>query len=87
MAGVKEIINVIGAGPAGLVAAINLAKADFAVMLHESAPSVGHRFHGDFQGIENWTTEDDVENFSNGLTWKLISASSLTEVASFSPPA
>ncbi len=63
MAGVKEIINVIGAGPAGLVAAINLAKADFAVMLHESAPSVGHRFHGDFQGIENWTTEDDVGKF------------------------
>lgn len=59
----KEITNVIGAGPAGLVAAINLAKAGFAVTLHESAPSVGHRFHGDFQGIENWTTEDDVRKF------------------------
>lgn len=56
-------IDVVGAGPAGLVAAINLAKAGFAVTLHESAPSVGHRFHGDFQGIENWTTEDDVRKF------------------------
>jgi flavin-dependent dehydrogenase len=59
----KETIDVIGAGPAGLVAAINLAKAGFAVTLYESAPSVGHRFHRDFQGIENWTAEDDVRDF------------------------
>ena len=63
MANVKKTITVIGAGPAGLVAAINLAKAGFTVTLHESAPSVGHRFHGDFQGIENWTTGDGVQNF------------------------
>jgi flavin-dependent dehydrogenase len=59
----KKTINVIGAGPAGLVAAINLAKAGIAVTLHESAPIVGHRFHGDFQGIENWTTESDARDF------------------------
>ena len=63
MSHTKEAISVIGAGPAGLVAAINLAKAGFAVTLHEAASRVGHRFHGDFQGIENWTTEDDVRNF------------------------
>jgi glycine/D-amino acid oxidase-like deaminating enzyme len=56
-------IEVVGAGPAGLVAAINLAKAGFAVTLHESGLTVGHRFHGDFQGVENWTTEDDVRKF------------------------
>jgi choline dehydrogenase-like flavoprotein len=56
----KETIDVIGAGPAGLVAAINLAKSGFAVTLQEAGPSVGHRFHGDFQGIENWTAEHDV---------------------------
>ncbi len=60
MAGSSNKIDVIGAGPAGLVAAINLAKAGFKVTLHEAAPWVGHRFHGDFQGIENWTTESDV---------------------------
>ena len=53
----------VGAGPAGLVAAINLAKSGFAGALHEAAPGVGHRFHGDFQGFENWTTEDDVRAF------------------------
>ena len=62
----KETIDVIGAGPAGLVAAMNLAKSGFAVTLHESGPSVGHRFHGDFQGIENWTTASDVTDF---LKW------------------
>jgi flavin-dependent dehydrogenase len=63
MNGAPREIDVVGAGPAGLVAAINLALAGFAVTLHESAPSVGHRFNGDFQGIENWTTKEDVRNF------------------------
>jgi flavin-dependent dehydrogenase len=63
MSHAKETIDVIGAGPAGLVAAINLAKSGFAVTLHEAGPSVGHRFHGDFQGIENWTAEHDVRDF------------------------
>ncbi len=63
MGGSLKEIDVVGAGPAGLVAAINLAKAGFAVTLHESAPSVGHRFHGDFQGIENWTTKEDARGF------------------------
>jgi flavin-dependent dehydrogenase len=63
MNGAKKIIDVVGAGPAGLVAAINLAKAGLAVTLHESASSVGHRFHGDFQGIENWTSAADARVF------------------------
>lgn len=61
--GAKKVINVVGAGPAGLVAAINLAKAGFAVTLHESASAVGHRFHGDFQGLENWSGENDAKDF------------------------
>ncbi len=59
----RREIDVIGAGPAGLVAAINLAKGGYAVTLHEAAAGVGHRFHGDFQGIENWTTKSDVRDF------------------------
>ena len=59
----RKSIDIIGAGPGGLVAAINLAKAEFAVTVHEAAPKVGHRFHGDFQGIENWTTAGDVRDF------------------------
>ncbi len=59
----RKEIEVVGAGPAGLIAAINLAKTGFDVVLHEAAPRVGHRFHGDFQGIENWTTGDDARQF------------------------
>ncbi|HSE86787.1 MAG TPA: NAD(P)-binding protein [Candidatus Binatia bacterium] len=44
MSDTKRAIDVVGAGPAGLVAAINLAKAGFAGTLHEAAPRVGHRF-------------------------------------------
>ena len=44
-------IEIVGAGPAGLVAAINLARADFKVTIYEEKPDVGHRFHGDFQGL------------------------------------
>lgn len=28
--------------------------------MYEDRSDVGHRFHGDFQGLENWTTEEDV---------------------------
>ena len=29
-------------------------------MVHEHNGDVGGRFHGDFQGLENWTVDDDV---------------------------
>jgi len=68
MMGVRQrAIEVIGAGPAGLVAAINLARGGFAVTLCEAASEVGHRFHGDFQGIENWTTKGDAKDFLRSI--------------------
>ena len=53
-------IEVVGAGPAGLAAAITAARGGARVVVHERARRVGSRFHGDFQGLENWTTEADV---------------------------
>ncbi|NOY66026.1 MAG: NAD(P)/FAD-dependent oxidoreductase [Gammaproteobacteria bacterium] len=55
-----DTIMVIGAGPAGLSAAITLAKSGKKVIVHEAKKEVGHRFKQDFQGLENWTTDDDV---------------------------
>jgi len=37
-----------------------LARAGQAVVVHEMCREVGHRFRRDMQGLENWTTEQDV---------------------------
>jgi len=55
-----EVIEIAGAGPAGLAAAITLARAGRRVIAHEAQREVGYRFQGDLQGLENWTTERDV---------------------------
>jgi len=56
-------IHIIGAGPAGLVAAINLANAGYDAIVHEQHDDVGSRFNGDFQGIENWSSRKDAKLF------------------------
>lgn len=53
-------IHVSGAGPSGLAAALTANRAGRRVIVYERASDVGHRFHSDFQGLENWTTEGDV---------------------------
>ncbi|VAX05172.1 hypothetical protein MNBD_GAMMA19-214 [hydrothermal vent metagenome] len=60
LASSKGVMQIVGAGPAGLAAAITLAKAGRAVVVHEAKPSVGHRFQGDLQGLENWSDKQDV---------------------------
>ncbi len=59
----EATIEIAGAGPAGLTAAISLAKAGRDVIVHEAYKEVGYRFgntYQDFQGLENWTTEQDI---------------------------
>jgi flavin-dependent dehydrogenase len=53
-------IEIAGAGPAGLAAAITLARSGRAVVVHEAQAGVGHRFGGDLQGLDNWSTREDV---------------------------
>lgn len=55
-----DTIKIAGAGPAGLSAAINLAHKGYPVEVFEKNQDVGGRFHGDFQGLENWSDERDV---------------------------
>lgn len=55
-----EPITIVGAGPSGLACAIVLARSHRRVIVREWHDRVGARFHGDFQGLENWTQASDV---------------------------
>lgn len=55
-----EPVIIVGAGLAGLACAIALARAGRRVHVREWHRDVGTRFHGDFQGLENWSSNRDV---------------------------
>lgn len=56
----RNIIDISGAGPAGLAAALVIQQAGGHARIYERQKDVGSRFHGDFQGLENWTSDTDV---------------------------
>lgn len=59
-AATDEPVTIVGAGVAGLACAIALAQAGRPVIVREWHKTVGSRFHGDFQGLENWSNEQDI---------------------------
>lgn len=53
-------IKIMGAGLSGLSAAINLARAGYTVDVFEKRNDCGKRFHGDLEGLENWSSQIDT---------------------------
>ncbi len=63
----RKNIKILGAGISGLTAAINLAKAGYGVVVYEKNKDCGMRFHGDMQGLENWSNEEDVLDMMHSM--------------------
>jgi flavin-dependent dehydrogenase len=55
-----EHVKILGAGPSGLSAAINLASEGYSVDVFEKNNDVGSRVKRNLQGLENWSDERDV---------------------------
>jgi len=81
----SEYISILGAGPAGLTAAINLGKAGYRVRVYERRRDVGMRFHNDTEGLESWNrTRDALDEFgamSLDINFDYVPLSLLTGVA------
>ena len=53
-------VKILGGGVSGLTCAINLAREGVDVEVYEIRNNSGCRFHGDFQGLENWSSHQDA---------------------------
>ena len=59
-------VKILGAGPAGLSAAITAVRRGNAAVVYEGRADCGGRFKGDLQGLENWSSKTDVlEEFAS----------------------
>lgn len=66
----NRTIKISGAGISGLTCAINLARNGFNVIVYEKEDDAGKRFNNDFQGLENWSTKDDILDILNIINIK-----------------
>ena len=66
-----ENIKIMGGGLSGLTAAINLVKAGYNVDVFEKRSDCGKRFHGDLEGLENWSSPTNIINELKSMNIKI----------------
>lgn len=76
-------VHVIGAGPAGLMAAERLARAGVAVVSHDAMPSVGRKLLMAGRGGLNLTHSEGIEAFT--ARYREASATAASWLEQFSP--
>lgn len=64
MSEIEKVVHVIGAGPAGLMAAERLARAGVRVVVHDAMPSVGRKLLMAGRGGLNLTHSEGIEAFT-----------------------
>lgn len=68
---IKQPIKISGGGIAGISAAINLRLAGFEVAVYERNQDIGFHHHNDWEGLENWTSDEDVLEFLKRINIKI----------------
>ncbi|MFQ6046300.1 MAG: NAD(P)/FAD-dependent oxidoreductase [Gemmatimonadales bacterium] len=82
----RKPIEIVGAGPAGLSAALTITSRGGQAVVYERHSDVGRRFHGDFQGLENWTVDIDVlDEFASIGVEPTFEYTPFTEAVFFDP--
>lgn len=80
----RQAIKIRGAGPAGLAAAITLARENHPVIVYEKSRTCGTRFKGDLQGLENWSSQtnvvDEIKSFGVELNFDCDPFCNLTAI-------
>lgn len=79
----KSTVHVIGAGPAGLMAAERLARAGAVVVVHDAMPSVGRKLLMAGRGGLNLTHSEEIEAFT--ARYREASATAASWLERFSP--
>lgn len=67
----KQVIKIGGGGIAGLSAAINLRLVGFDVLVYEKNQDIGQHHHNDWEGLENWTNDEDILEFLKRINIKI----------------
>jgi flavin-dependent dehydrogenase len=77
--------NILGAGPAGLSAAIVISKEGYKTKVFESAPLIGGRSGNNIQAIRNYGSDKNIIKRIESYGIKMPKLSPITRIIKYSP--